>query len=212
MEIGWYTWKQRNKLPVIFLSLLLIGCTNLSIDKSIEGSKSYKNELSNGVLICRLGTGFFSEYFKKYASRERKFSHIGIVSIENGNYYVYHSEASELTGIGHVKKEPLDSFLEGIAVFDFFEMNYSDQTKLKIIDKVKSYYTHKTPFDLSFDSYDDSELYCTELIAISINQVLNKEVIKPTLILNGKEIYSLDDIYLNENMDKIMFPLDLTND
>lgn len=204
METGLYIWKIKNKLLIIFISFLFLSCTNVNKNNTLETIPN-QVKLTNGVLVCRLGNGFFSDYFRKYASKEKRFSHIGIISIENGEYFVYHTEASELTGVGFVKKESLISFLDGIKIYEFFEMKYSERTKSKILENVYNYYIHKTPFDLSFDSSNDSELYCTELIATSINNALNKEIILPTLILNGKKIFSLDDIYLNENVEKLTF-------
>ena len=163
-------------------------------------------QLKNGHLICRLGNGYFSDYFRIYASKEAKYSHMGIVSIENDTTYVYHSEASELTGIGLVKKEPISLFLKNSKVYDFFELKYPDSIKSKVLKFVKSYHKAKTPFDLDFNSFDDKELYCTELIATSINKAVGKLEIKPNLILKGKKVFALDDIYLNKNVNKIFLP------
>ncbi len=160
--------------------------------------------LRTGMLVCRLGNGFFSDYFKKYASKEKKYSHIGIISIENDTIFVYHSEASELTGVGKVKREPLNSFLYKIEVFDFFELNYSNTTITKILGITKGYYSDNIPFDLDFNSSNDDELYCTELVANSINKGLDYLLIKPSLELNGNKIFSLDDIYLNKNVKKVV--------
>lgn len=66
------------------------------------------------------------------------------------------------------------------------------------------------PFDVDFNSEDDSEIYCTELIALAINKVLNKEVLVPTLSLNGKMVYALDDIYLHEDVQPITHAYELT--
>lgn len=206
MEIGWCIWTRKNRILLTFLVSLFFSCASEnklehpSTTLTIEG-------LSNATIVCRLGTGFFSGFFRQYASAEKKYSHIGIIRMENGLPYVYHSEASEFTGVGFVKKEPLEVFLDGIAVYDFFEMAYAEEVKAKIIEQVDAYYLDKTPFDLAFDSFDNTELYCTELIATSINQVLEKQAIQPSLLWNGKEIYALDNIYLNENFTKIHLPL-----
>lgn len=181
---------------------LFLGCNNSSTQEHFEYSLN-EEELKNGFLICRLGTGYFSNYFKKYASKEKKYSHIGIVSKKDDTIYVYHSEASELTGVGCVKKEKLSSFLKGIKVYDFFEFKYPDSIKNKILEEVEGYYNKKTSFDLDFNSFNDREVYCSELIAISINNVLKTTVISPSLTLNGKKLFALDDIYLNENIKKI---------
>lgn len=204
MVTGLYIWKVKNKVFTLFFIFLFLSCINVDKNVIVETIPN-QEQLTNGVLVCRLGNGFFSNYFRKHASAEQRFSHIGIVSIEKGEYFVYHTEASELTGVGFVQKESLNSFLKDIKTYDFFALKYSEHTKLEILKNVHKYYTDKTPFDLSFDSSTDVELYCTELIAVSINKALNNKVIVPTLTLNGKSIFSLDDIYLNENVEKVIF-------
>lgn len=184
---------------------LFLGCDNSKKNNEDEIGFDFK-QIKNGFLICRLGNGYFSNYFRKYASKEQKYSHIGIISKENDSIYVYHSEASEFTGIGYVKKESLNLFIKEIKTFDFFKFKLSDSTKTNIMNSVKGYYEKKTPFDLNFNSFDDNELYCTELIATSINNSVTDSIkITPSLLLNGKKLYSLDDIYLNKNVKKITF-------
>lgn len=202
MGNGLSIWLQRNSKYLIYFSIsLLLSCNN---SPELIGSNKIINrdKLNTGTLVCRLGNGYFSDYFRKIGSKEKKYSHIGIISKENNTLYVYHSEASELTGVGLVKRETLDYFLSDIKVYDFFEFNYSDSIKKNLINNVKKYHSKKTAFDLNFDSFDDNELYCTELIATSINKTLNNKEITPSLKLNGIKIFSLDDIYLNTNVRK----------
>ncbi len=205
MESGLFTWNIKNNVYFLIITLLFFsGCKHVENNKKTTEIEFNTEKIRTGLLICRLGNGFFSNYFRKYASKEQKYSHIGIISIENDSIYVYHSEASELTGVGHVKREKLSSYLQDIKVFDFFEFNYPDSTKSKILDSIKAYHQKKTPFDLDFNSFNDNALYCTELIATSINKVMDSNEIKPSLLLNKKKLYTLDDIYLNENVKKVM--------
>lgn len=206
MEIGLYIWNQKNNIVLAILIILLGGCkqppktnTNLVF--------SYANQLKTGDLVCRLGTGFFSQYFKEFASKEKKYSHIGILSIENDSVFVYHSEASELTGVGCVKRELLSSFLYDIKTYNFFNINLCDSIREKIVFNSKGYYSSRTPFDLDFNSFNDDELYCSELLAFSINKAMNREFIKPSLELNQKKLYALDDIYCNELVKRIVFKI-----
>ena len=202
MEIGLFICNLKNKILFLLILFNVFSCNQIRPEKNILDNQSI-NKLASGNLVCRLGNGYFSKYFKEYASTEKKFSHIGILSKENDTLFVYHSEASELTGIGFVKRESLNSFLKGIKTFDFYRLNFNDTINFQILNQVKHYYNLKTPFDVEFNSTDDTKLYCSELIAISINKSLKDSIIKPTLILNKKKLYALDDIYLNENVTKI---------
>jgi len=203
MVIGLYIWNLKNRLFVFVILVLFSSCNKSTKDNKIEFDNK---KVENGFLICRLGNGYFSNYFRKYASKEQKYSHIGIISKENDSIYVYHSEASEFTGVGYVKKERLSFFLKEIQIFDFYEFNFPDSTKTNILNSIKGYYERNTPFDLNFNSFNDNELYCTELIATSINNNVSDSIkIIPSLLLNGKKLYSLDDIYQNKNVRKITF-------
>ena len=195
---------QISKIYFIVLLLSVSGCRNYK-KNNLYNEKFDFYEIENGFLVCRLGNGFFSNYFRKYASKEQKYSHIGIVSIENDSLFVCHSEVSELTGVGFVKRERLDSFLQNVENYDFFELGYPDSTKFLVLKSIKSYCNKKIPFDLGFDSFDDSKLYCTELIATSINKAVDSIEIVPTLNLNNKILNSLDDIYQNKNVKKVTF-------
>ncbi|MCL6217739.1 YiiX/YebB-like N1pC/P60 family cysteine hydrolase [Zunongwangia pacifica] len=191
-------WNLKNNFIYFFFIIFCVQCHS---PKKKEVAIDYEN-IHTGNLVCRLGNGYFSDFFRKYASSEKKYSHIGIISKENNIIYVFHTEANELTGSGKVKKERLDSFLNGIETFDFFETIFNTHTNLEIVNTVKDYYKKETPFDIDFNTDNDHELYCSELIAVSINKTIGKEIIKPTLILNKKKYFSLDDIYLNSEIIK----------
>ncbi len=200
MENGLCIWRIRSKsILFLILALALSSCGTHGHQKPQRIPVA--EESANAVLVCRLGTGFFSGYFRQYASKEQRFSHIGILSFEQGALYVYHSEASELTGVGSVKCDLLTNFLEGIQHYDYYAFDYADSVKAQILDTVKRYYAQHTPFDLDFNSADDKSLYCTELIAASVNKVVCDTLkIQPTLDINGKKVFALDDIYLDKHV------------
>lgn len=187
---------------VLYFFSIAINCSSDYPSKKIKSIHDF-TFLKEGDLVCRLGNGYFSNYFREYASKEKRYSHIGIIGIENNILYVYHSEASELTGIGGVKKEKLEDFLDGIKVYSFFRVNLSEREKELVIAQASKYLDKHTKFDLDFISNNDNELYCTEFVASCINKGINKELIKPTLKLKSKLIFSLDDIYENKNVNSL---------
>ncbi len=190
MANGWYIWKQKSSCTLLLL-LLLIACKHkkaLPLDIS-------DYDLRSGDIVCRLGNGFFSKYFKEFASKEQRYSHIGLVEVTQDTIFVIHTEASELTGVGFVKREPIARFLEKITVFGFYRITATDALRQRIIAKVNSYYKDKVPFDMDFKTADDSELYCTELVARAINYAFDSIVIRPELQLGSRKFYSLDAIY-----------------
>lgn len=175
-----------------FFFLIFISCTNNKVDQ--DQSYDY-NLFEQGDIICRLGNGFFSNQFKNYSKKEKIYSHVGIVDVSNDSVFVYHSEASELTGIGSVKREPLTLFLNKIDTWGVYRLKVQDSLKLKIVENANYYYERKTPFDMDFDLTDDTKLYCTEFVAVSVNKALNDSIIHPGIKMKNKMFYGIDDIY-----------------
>lgn len=177
--------------------LLLLGCSARTSSVADVDHAKLRGARS-GDVICRLGNGYFSDIFRKMASQEKIYSHIGIVEKSGDSVFVYHTEASELTGIGHVRRESLDVFLDGINVFELFHVEAPDSVRSEIVKYAQGRFEARTEFDLNFDLANDDKLYCTELVANAINRAVGAYTICPTLFLGGKLIYSLEDIYKSD--------------
>ena len=191
------------KIVVFVFYLLILSCNNQKSHTLELQSNHFENNLKSGDIICRLGNGFFSNRFKKYSVKEKIYSHVGILENSNDSLFVYHAEASELTGVGNVKREHLGSFLKDIDLYAFYRIDCHDSIKKSIVTNAKNYYDKNTKFDLDFNSIDDSEVYCTELLAHSINRAFNDSIITPNIIKRGKRFYGIDDIYLHDNFELI---------
>lgn len=191
------------KIGIFVFYLLILSCNNQNNQPLELHTKGFDNNLKSGDIVCRLGNGFFSNRFKKYSVEEKIYSHVGVLENSNDSLFVYHAEASEFTGVGNVKREYLGSFLQDIDLYAFYRIDCSDSIKNKIVTNVKSYYDKDTKFDLDFNSVDDSEVYCTELLAHSINRAFNDSIITPNIIKRGERFYGVDDIYLHENFNLI---------
>lgn len=191
------------KKIVIFLILFFfIGCREQTTNTSVQ--LFLHDSFENGDIICRLGNGYFSNIFKNFSNEEKKYSHIGIIEKNNDSVYVIHCEASEFSGIGFVKREKINVFLDKINTWAVFRFSVHDSIQKKIVQNALIYYEKKTPFDLNFDLTNDNEVYCTELVALCINKSFNYNIIKPNLILNNKYFYGIDNIYHNPKMNLII--------
>lgn len=184
------------KVILLFLSFLIFSSCTGDKNKKERIDHALFTDIRNGDIICRLGNGFFSNQFKNYSLNEKLYSHAGIVEQQGDSLFVIHSEASELTGIGHVRREPIDIFLEDIGTWGVYRVNADDSICDKIVAYAKEYFTRKTPFDMDFDASDDSKVYCTELIALAVNKALQDSVIKPKMNIGRHKIYGIDNVYL----------------
>ena len=185
------------KVLLLSLSLLLLSCHQ---NKTSKGNGVDIQKFQNGDIIYRHGNGFFSDYFRKSSNREQLYSHGGIVAIDSSRVYVIHSEASELTGVGGVRKESLDVFLKDISTWAVYRLDTTQTVRDSIVYIASQYLSREAPFDLDFDNTSDTKVYCTELIALSINQAIHQNLIKATGSIRNKPYYAIDDTYLLKQM------------
>lgn len=173
---------------------LMLSCAGPFGDSSSNGPVSFPvDSLRGGDLVCRLGDGFFSNVFRQYSGGEERFSHIGILHREDSMVYVIHAEASEFTGVGSVRMDPLSDFLDHAYDYDFYHVK--NDTIRNRIDSFASYYLKRgTSFDMDFYITSDSTLYCSELVAVSINRAVGDSNYVPVHVILGKGGYRIDDI------------------
>ncbi len=121
----------------------------------------------DGDLVFRKGKGFFSRFFAEAGSRAVEYSHVGLVTLIDGEVQVIHTEASELTGRGRAKREPLEDFLSDENAFsgDLFRLRGITGTQeATVVRAASGFVEQETPFDADFDLASRDRLYCTELV------------------------------------------------
>ncbi len=160
----------------------------------MERTQNYQS----GDLIFRKGNGIFSQYFANAGSKEKVYSHVGILRKEGDSTFVYHIEADEFTGEGNILKEPLNSFLNKVKHYSIRNLNVTYAERDAIIHQADSLLKMKVPFDMDFDASTTDKFYCTELAAYILNSSVKNSNIQPTLVLNHKKYYSVDDLYYSK--------------
>lgn len=200
MESGWFIPMPKSKETVfIFFFFILLATASCTGKDSMPEQQVLPVELNdNAYLIVRLGDGYFSNIFRRVSSEEKRFSHSGIIHRVGERYKVYHIEANELTGKGIVRDEPLESFISHSREWALYAIDAPDSVKKGIVEQAGIFYESEIPFDLDFDLASDDKLYCSELVAKSINNTFGEELITPGLQIAGRLFYGLDDIYLHE--------------
>ena len=133
--------------------------------------------------------------FSSYASKAGVFSHVGIVAKDSvGRIGVIHCELKETKEPSSVCYETIENFLSFADTFAIYRLEYSSSVRDEVVDKVWQRHAKGARFDFDFNNSTDSLLYCTELIAKSINDALGDSVIQPTTIFLEKPCFSLDDL------------------
>lgn len=176
---------------ILFCLLFLVSCSDdtktprVIINQSVE----------NGDIVLRREEGFVSALFSSYASKAGVFSHIGIAVVDSdGEISVLHCEMEETKEPSSVRIESIDNFLALADTFAVYRLEYPLEVRDEVVNKAMIRYARGARFDFDFNNSTDSLLYCTELVAKSINDALGDSVIQPTTIFLEKPCFSLDDL------------------
>ena len=158
------------KQRVFILSLVSLIIVIFIISSSYVSFRNKTNLLkkinisaiNNGDLILRCGRSTES-YAVYLADSKAEFTHIGIISLENGTPYVIHAVPHNKN---YIKKELLTDFLnsKNTSQFAFFRSNYDSLDLNNVVKNANSFYLKKIEFDSEYNLKTDSKLYCTELI------------------------------------------------
>ena len=170
--------------------LIVVGCPQWRV--------SAPAGLRPGDLVFRRCDGVWSRWFIEASSREKRFSHVGIVVGESPCEFhgesplVVHAEADESTGGGCVKVDSWRDFMKDALECAVYRHGESAEQSCEI---AKCAMRHiGVPFDASFDLSSTNMLYCTEFVALAMNEALGTNVVGTTVI-SGRQFIALDDIY-----------------
>ena len=147
-----------------------------------------------GDVVVRKGQGAWTHYFIDCSSREKRFSHVGIVVSNVPPWIIVHSDANEWTGIGSVRLESWQGFYADALECAVFRYNGLDSFATSFADKGMALIG--VPFDRAFDMDDTNRLYCTEFVRTVINDTLKTNLVGWTSVCD-KRVVALDDIYRN---------------
>lgn len=130
--------------------------TQISIDERL---------LKDGDIIFRRGTDAVSRAILT-SDTGGNYSHVGLIVMQHQHAFVLHAIPAEISGEGDkVKIEPLAMFTSSsrsLAVSVLRPRHNAQVSGKRAVNYALS--RIGTPFDFSFDSNDDSSLYCTELV------------------------------------------------
>jgi hypothetical protein len=203
----------------VFISfIILLGCISccaffhfdekerLNLSKEIiqrkwNVAKPDYSSLHSGDLIFRHGRGVISNMLMSFSQHESKYSHVGIISIENKKPFVYHAIGGEENISNKLRKDPLEVFCNPSAVhaFGIYRLDL-DQCRLSKVDSiVKKQFDKGLEFDTKFDMSTDDKMYCSEFIYKTIMKVVNERNYLSLSTVSGMKYVSCDDLYLNRH-------------
>lgn len=187
---------RRRQVVIRFSGLLFAFSCSLLPAWGEENNKFAEHEIGlihSGDLICRLGNGIWSDHFKNISSLEKRFSHIGIIFIdEKSNTWVIHASANDYTGVGRVAKEPLEQFIANAEEFAIYRIKGDETIGLRIAREALEFLDR--PFDSKFDLSSADRIYCSELIYLSVNRSAKSKIIQ-AFNYKGHLVVAIDNCY-----------------
>ena len=159
------------------------------------------SKLQTGDLIFRHGRGAISNCLMEMNLSDKKYSHSGIIHIENGNVSVYHAIGGEENVSNKLQKDSLERFCNAsdIHSFGIYRLDLTPEQKEEEDSLAASYYNSGLEFDLDFYLATDDKMYCTEFVYKIINKVTDIQNYLPLSTFSGKTFIACDNLYLNEH-------------
>jgi hypothetical protein len=127
---------------------------------------------------------------------------MGVIYINNGLINVINAEGNTGHGRDSVNEISLDEFLKVARAVGVYRIK--DIEGRQIANLAIEYMG--TPFDWQFDLYDESKLYCTELLYVILKRIDPKLKLNTVYIKElGKEIISLESISKSEYFSELYY-------
>jgi hypothetical protein len=169
---------------------LLVLFFLMKISQLVSQKRIYTKDISfylkDGDIICRLGDRLWSQYFKDISLTDKRFSHLGIIKINNDKITVINAEGRAIQGKDFVNEVDLDEFLKIAKAVGIYRLNNYEGGNIS--SEAMEYIGY--PFDWNFDLTNENKIYCTELLYVILKKIapeielkkiyqkeLNKEII-----------------------------------
>ena len=155
--------------------------------------------LQSGDIVLRMGAGADSRMLAELNQKDKTISHCGIVMIEHGYPFVYHSIGGEDNPDERLRRDSASFFFSphhnmGIAVVQF---DYGTDKINELRSVVYNYYRQRPKFDMKFDLKTDDKLYCAEFVYKAVNKAVGDSTYIKTTTLLGHTFVGIDDLFIN---------------
>jgi len=157
-------------------------------------------KINDGDIITRLGDRFWSEIIRNISTEDKRFSHVGIIRINDEKITVIHAEGTTTAGKDFVKEETLEDFLKVAKAVGIYRLkNHNTES---ISDTAMEFIG--VPFDWKFDMTDDTALYCTELLYVVFKRLGIDVELKTTFVKEiGREIIPIEAVSRGEGFEEL---------
>lgn len=155
--------------------------------------------LKDGDLVLRTGNDFISLTLRQFSTRDKTYSHCGLVRITGGRIYVYHAIGGEDNPDARLRRDSFGAFCDPAHNLGFGVFRYRmDSTERKRMDSlVDLYYREQVPFDMKFDLNTDSAFYCAEFVYKVVERATGDPRYLRLSHIGRFRYVAIDDLFLN---------------
>jgi hypothetical protein len=193
-------------------SLLFLGQKRLelSIGRNLQSEimalnkckvDSALSRMKTGYLVLRMGLDADSYLLARMNQKNKRYSHCGIVMVENGYPFVYHSIGGEDNPDERLRRDSANLFFSprcnsaiAVVAYDFNDGQLSNLKK-----EVEAYYKKRPRFDMKFDLKTDDVLYCAEFVYKAVNKATGDPSYIGSTSYLGYRYVGIDDLFMNKH-------------
>lgn len=208
----------RAAILLLMLAFSPVALAIQSIDMKSGNDTDWRTQLRSGQILTTESSDPLHLPTMLGSDRFSPFIHLGVVEVSNAGIYVYDTTATIgkyfLTGKspsdtmkGHVRRVALQEFINYARVINIYAPPTSVNTGT-LISVLRQHWIAKTPFDPYFNLDDRTTLYCSELIAMAMEQAGGKRYTPANMRYNP----SLEVVrrWMKISTPKFLFPYQLT--
>lgn len=153
--------------------------------------------LHTGDLLVRRGDDMTSYMLSQLNMQDQTYSHCGLVMVENGYPFVYHSIGGEDNPDQALRRDSAQLWCSPANNHAFAAFRYAlaDSINDKLVKSVRGFYKERIKFDMSFDMETDDRLYCSEMIYKAIEQATGGNSFIAQSNNYGRAFVGIDDLY-----------------
>lgn len=153
--------------------------------------------VTSGDLAFRRQGGLVSELARKLSPSEQRFSHVGVVILDEDGPRVIHAVSDDSKAFDGVVIETMTAFYEESSDGALYRLPLSGDQRATLAANAKALARSRIPFDDDFDMATNDRLYCTEFVAKLVNAVAEKPLFQSSRAVGGRAYMPLDALYLN---------------
>ncbi|MCH2022614.1 MAG: hypothetical protein MK207_09075 [Saprospiraceae bacterium] len=186
-----------------------------SPSKKNKANASLSNEeialLKDGDIILRKGFGTISDFISIYLNETYPVTHCAFY-LYNGlnNPMVLHTVSND--SVSGMFTEPLKNYIHQsqsgtIAVV---RLKGTDNQKKGVLNEAKRLLKKEVPFDMAFNDYDSTHMYCAEMMCTVFRNVYQKDLLPERAIYSGVDVIRMRNFFNPDNFDIIFNQFDST--